>query len=235
MTKLILTENDYKKAIDIPVDGVWDSSISVKEEQMTNEILSKDKRIRDILIPKYCINKRVKALAHEIVADYKGAERLDVLVVMAGAMIFASDLAREVYAAGGIHLFFHLVKTNVYATGVKKSGEESRDVRLMLPPEDVKDKDIIIIDDIVDQGFTLTWLYQYLMNDRACKSIKICTLLNKQLDNPSPIVAAMRDQLKIDYSGFYIKDRWITGYGIDTNNEYRNMPFIVTVKEEYFI
>ncbi|NMB66391.1 MAG: hypoxanthine phosphoribosyltransferase, partial [Spirochaetes bacterium] len=91
------------------------------------------------------------------------------------------------------------------------------------------------VEDIADQGFTLSWLKNYLLHERNAKSLKICSLLYKRLDNPSQEVQNIRRQLDIDYIGFTVPDVWVAGYGIDAAYEYRHLPFIVRVNEEYFV
>lgn len=234
MTERIIHKNDYNAVIDVPLSGIKDASISSRESKIAARITDYDKRILNILIPQSCIKKRINALAREIMNDHKKNERIDILVVMTGAMVFASDLIRELYAAGAEHLFVHFIKTRTYASDVKKSGETKRDVAFTLAPDGLKEKNVIIVDDIVDQGFTLSWLCEYMKNEIQSASIKICALLNKKLENPSKQVAKLREKLHIDYSGFFIQDRWISGYGIDTDGEFRHLPFIVTIDEDYY-
>ena len=106
------------------------------------------------------------------------------LVVLTGAIIFASDLSREIFSQSGVHTDLHLIKTSVYDTAIKDTGEEYRAVNIVMEPNNISGKDIIIVEDITDQGFTLTWLIDYLLNKRNVKSVKICSLLNKILEKP---------------------------------------------------
>jgi len=229
---LILNEYDFDKIIDVPLDGVRMSGDL--ETPIIEEALKNDKRIDRIIIPESCISRRVNKIASKILRDCKNINSIDIVVVLTGAIIFASDLSRSLYTAGGINADFHLVKTSVYEGEIKKDNEEKREVRMLLPTGDIAKRDILIIEDIIDQGFTLSWLTEHLKREKKANSVKICTLLDKKLDNPTPSVKQIRENLHIDYSGFSIPDCWVAGYGIDTADNFRNMPFIITVNEEYY-
>ena len=229
---LILSEHDFNKTIDVPPDGVrLDGDLDTPRLE---EALKNDKRIDKILIPESCILKRISRLAPEILRDYKNTDSIDIVAVLTGAVLFASDLSRLLYTAGGINTNLHFVKTSVYEKEIKKDNEEQREVRILMPAGDIAQKDILVIEDIVDQGFTLSWLTEYFRHEKKANSVRICALLDKKLDKPTPNVKQIREKLHIDYSGFSIPDRWISGYGIDTAGHFRNMPFIITVNEEYY-
>jgi len=92
------------------------------------------------------------------------------------------------------------------------------------------------LDDIVDDAFTITHLRQDLLDHGITESkLKTCVLLNKILDNPSEQVKKLRNQITLDYVGFEIPDRWIAGYGIDAGEDFRELPFIVAVNENYYL
>lgn len=228
----ILHEYDFKYTINVPPGGVME--INDNETPLIEEQIKADKRIDKIIIPESVIARRVKRLASEIIRDY-GNKNIDILVVLTGAIIFASDLGRAIYTIGEANVNYHLVKTSVYGGDIKKNGdEEDREVRILMPPGNISGRDIIIVEDIVDQGFTLTWLSGYLLSEKKINSLRICSLLDKSLENPSDNIMKQRDKLRIDYAGFRITDRWIAGYGIDTADTFRNLPFIITVNEEYY-
>jgi hypoxanthine phosphoribosyltransferase len=157
------------------------------------------------------------------------------MVVLTGAIIFAADLGRELFDRAGINVRFHLIKTSVYDDAIKKSGEHFRAVKHEITPKDIEGKDILVVEDIVDQGFTLTWLKNYLLSERKVSSIKICCLLDKVLKHPSAEVRKIRKQLLVDYIGFKIPDFWVAGYGIDVAQELRNLPCVVTIDESLYI
>jgi len=229
---LILNEHDFDRIIDVPPDGI--RLIGDLETPQAEEALKNDKRIDKIIIPESCLLRRVNKLASEILRDYKNADSIDMVVVLTGAIIFASDLSRFLYSVGRINTDFHFVKTSVYEGEIKKDNEEHREVRILLPTGDIAKKNVLIVEDIVDQGFTLSWLIKYLKDEKDVNSVKVCVLLDKKLDNPTPDVKQTRDNLRVDYVGFSIPDRWVVGYGCNTTDGFRNMPFIATVNEEYY-
>lgn len=173
-------------------------------------------------------------MAEEISRDYGDVKDLEVLVVLTGAFIYASDMGRAIYEAGAINTRFHMIKTSVYDKAIKSTGEQYRAVEMTLAPQDIDNRDILVVEDITDQGFTMTWLLDYLKNERYVNSIRTCSLLTKRLDNPTDEVKKLRDELVVDYTGFDIEDIWISGYGIDTAHDFRNIPHIVGINEEHF-
>ncbi len=94
---------------------------------------------------------------------------------------------------------------------------------------------MLLIEDIVDQGFTLFEVREKLLEEQNPKSLKICVLLNKILKNPTKEVREIKNKLFLDYLGFEIPDRWIAGYGIDAGEDFRHLPFIISVKEKYYL
>jgi len=234
MSQLILNERDYNSVIEVPRAGVFDAAMTTGERARLREIVEADERIESLLIPAPCIAARNRALARQIVRDYAPARHLEVLVVLTGGVVFASDICRDIFLEGNIHARFNLIKTSVYDKSIKDSGEEYRTVRLLMEPQDVEGKDVLIMEDITDQGFTLTWMLNYLRNERHVNSVKICSLLDKRLANPTEKVKLLRDNLTVDYRGFIIEDQWIAGYGIDTADDFRNLPFIVVINEGFF-
>ena len=164
---------------------------------------------RKILIDEETINKRVHELADEISKDYEGKEIL-LLAILKGSVYFFTDLTRRI--KGNTLLSF--VRLSSY------SGEESTgNINIKIPvTDDIKDKDIVVVEDIVDSGRTLSYFLDYLKENGA-RSVKLCALLNK----PSRRVV---EDLEIDYLGFTIKDRFVVGYGLDLDEAYRTIPRI---------
>lgn len=99
--------------------------------------------------------------------------------------------------------------------------------------EDIRGKDILLIEDIVDQGFTLSKIQNHLSTQRL-NSLKTCVLLTKRLYNPTPEVKEFRKSLTLDYVGFSVPDRWVAGYGIDSGHNFRQIPDIIVVKKEKY-
>jgi len=234
MEPRVINEDDYERTITVGENGVMDHESDVEIHERLSLTLMLDDRITNLLIPEDCIRKRIRSMAKDIGHDYAGSQKLDVVVVLTGAMFFASDLTRELYTFLSAGIEIHLIKTSVYDRTIKNSNEEYRTVRLDLEPKDVDNRDILLVEDIVDQGFTLTWLVNYLVNERKVRSLKICSLINKVLKNPSGRVKEMRNGIKVSYTGFKVNDIWVAGYGIDASMELRNLPFIVSINEKMF-
>lgn len=193
-------------------------------------------RIDGVLIPEGAIHDRVIGLAREIVATYPGVDRLILLVVLKGAFVFAADLARAIAEVGGPELVFEFVRTQAYGNTIKSDSrerEEQRTVSLSQLPDSVNGADVLLVDDIVDQGLTLGRL-KAALNDAGATSLKICTLLSKRLKDPSIQVENARARLKVDFVGFDVPDVWVAGYGIDAAEDFRSLPFIVVANKAYY-
>jgi hypoxanthine phosphoribosyltransferase len=229
-------EIDYENVVKVPEEGIsgTKNDIAVRSE------ISSDKknRIDRILIPEVHLIKRIKALAREICKDYKNQEELIFVVILKGAFVFASDLGREIYKICGFQgpeIRYGFIKAVTYGKEIKHTEETTRKVKIELKPQDLEGKDVLLIEDIVDQGFTLFKIKQKLLEEENPKSLKICALLNKKLKNPTIEVGEIKNKLILDYLGFEIPDRWIAGYGIDAGEDFRHLPFIISVKENYYI
>ena len=230
----IISDRDYEKAIAVPESGIWDARIQETEKLSSLRIMQDDTRVRSLLIPAFCIKERLKQMAQEIAGDYGPLKSLDLLVILTGSFILAADLGRELYCHKLGPVVFHLAKVSTYSKEIKGSMELHRPVQIDLEPGELKGRDIIIIEDIIDQGFTLTRLKDFLLNEKQVNSLKLLCLLSKQLRNPSEDVRRLRADLTIDYTGFEVPDVWVAGYGIDAGDEFRNLPCIISVKEECF-
>jgi hypoxanthine phosphoribosyltransferase len=229
-------EIDYENVVKVPEEGIsgTKNDIAVRSE------ISSDKknRIDRILIPEAYLIKRIKALAREICKDYKNAEELILVIILKGAFVFASDLGREIYKICGFQgpeIRYGFIKAVTYGKEIKHTEETTRKVKIEVKPQDLEGKDVLLIEDIVDQGFTLFKIKQKLLEEENPKSLKICALLNKKLKNPTIEVSEIKNKLILDYLGFEIPDRWIAGYGIDAGEDFRHLPFIISVKENYYI
>ncbi len=161
------------------------------------------------LFSKDQIQARIEELAKKINQEYGPNELLVVLIVLNGGFIFAADLVRYFEMPTEIET----IRLKSYE-GVKSTGK----IKLVSPlTNDLKDKHVLIIEDIVETGKTLEFLEQHLQSQQV-KSVKICTLLNKP--------EAHEVKLKLDYIGFDIGKNFVIGYGLDLDGKYRNMPFI---------
>jgi len=198
----------------------------------------KERKIDKILIPEQYIKARIKALARKISKDYERAKEINLVTILKGAFVFASDLGREIYNVSGLkgpEIKFDFIKAVTYGKEIKQTQESQRKVRIELKSQDLRGKDVLLIEDIVDQGFTLWEIKKNLLEKEKLNSLRVCALLNKVLKDPSVEVRELKENLTIDYLGFEIPDRWIAGYGIDAGGDFRHLPFIVAVKENHYL
>src|SRR4051812_37040703 len=169
-------------------------------------------RPAEILLSEAQIQKRVHEMALEIRADYPNY--LHVIAVLKGAFIFLSDLARHM--PGHVSLDFMAVSS--YAKGTTSSGE----VKMVKDLDSALDgRNVIIVEDIVDTGLTLSYL-QKILAERHPKSLRTACLLSK----PS----RRQVNVPVDYIGFTIEDRFVVGYGLDYAEQYRNLPYITVLE-----
>ena len=157
------------------------------------------------------IEARVKAIGKEITSDYQG-KNLHLICVLNGAFIFMADLVRAI----DLPLSLDFLSVSSYGSRNQTSGE----VRLLKDLESsLKDKHVILVEDIVDTGLTMQYLLNYLKG-REPLSVKVVSLLSK----PSRRQVAV----PIDYLGFEIEDAFVYGYGLDISHLYRNLPIITS-------
>ncbi len=160
-----------------------------------------------VLIDEKTLKQRIKDIAKEIEKDYKDKE-INLICILKGSIFFTCELAKNINKNVKID-FLRIASYD---------GTDSNKIKLvadLLPS--IKDKDIIVIEDIIDTGKTLNYLIPYLKKSNP-SSIKVCTLLDK----PSRRIV----DFKADYVGFEVEDKFIVGYGLDYNQNYRNLPFI---------
>jgi len=175
------------------------------------------KDIERVLISKEEINKRVKELGEEISRDLAKEEVL-VVGVLKGCVVFLSDIIREL----DLKLDLDFMICSSYGNDTKSSGNVKiiKDINV-----DVKDKVVLIVEDIVDTGRTMANLKE-IFKVRQCKDFKICTLLDKKERRVVDI--------KADYVGFDVPNEFVVGYGLDFSGKYRNLPDIGVLKPEVY-
>lgn len=173
--------------------------------------------IKEVLISEEEIKSIVKELGKKITEDYKG-KNLYLITVLKGAVVFLADVMRAIECPCEID--FMVVSS--YGSGVKTSGNVKivKDIDTQL-----EDKDVLIVEDILDSGLTLSFLID-LLKSRNPKSIEICTLLDK----PSRRAADVHAK----YIGREVPDEFVVGYGLDYDEKYRNLPFIGILKPEVY-
>ncbi len=161
-----------------------------------------------VLLSTEQIQRRVAQLARDIRKDYPNG--LHIIAVLKGAFIFMSDLVRNI--EGNVSLDFMALSS--YAKGTTSSGE----VRVLKDLDTtLAGKDVLIVEDIVDTGLTLTYL-QDILRARGPRVLRTACLLSK----PS----RRKVDVQVDYIGFTIEDRFVVGYGLDYDEQYRNLPYI---------
>ena len=164
-----------------------------------------------VLISEETLNSRIKEVAKEIENDYKG-EEIVLICILKGASYFAIDLSKHI---DSYDVILDFMKVHSYGKANKETtGKVNID---LVPSEDLKGKNVIIIEDILDSGVTLNCLYDYI-KDMNPKTLKICVLLDKKGRRIKDIEA--------DYVGFEIDNKFIVGYGMDYDEKCRNLPFI---------
>jgi hypoxanthine phosphoribosyltransferase len=173
--------------------------------------------VSEVLLTHEQIVARVAELGVEIAADY--ADREPVMVsVLKGSIVFLADLIR----ATNLPVSVDLMELSSYGAGTETSGQ----VRILKDLSgSIEDRDVIVVEDIIDTGLTLNYLLRYL-HDRHPASVRICCLLDK----PARRLA----EIEIDYRGFTIPDRFVIGYGLDFNERYRNLPYIGVLRPSVY-
>ena len=175
------------------------------------------KSFQKVLIDKEELQIKVKELATKISDDYKGKTPLFVCILK-GSVFFTTDLLRYLT----IPCQMEFMSVSSYGAGTKSSGEVKLIKDLGVP---IENKDVIIVEDIIDSGNTLSYLKRLLLQ-RNPSSVKICTLLDKP--------ERRKVDLKADYVGFTIPDEFVVGYGLDYNEDYRQIPEICILKREIY-
>lgn len=160
------------------------------------------------LISKEELQKRVEEMAKQIAKDYEGKD-ITFICILKGSVFFTVDLAKNI--PSNVKLEF--IRVSSYH-GTESTGKIELKLDLK---EDVEGKDVIIIEDIVDTGRTLSYLKEHLKTKKT-KSLKICTLLDKKERRVC--------EIEPEYVGFNIPDKFVLGYGLDVDELYRNLPYI---------
>lgn len=167
----------------------------------------------EVLLTEAEVDKRIQEIGDQISKDYAG-ESVHLVCVLKGGSFFMCELAKRIT----IPVSIDFMSVSSYGGDTKSSGV----VRIVKDlDESLKDKHVIVIEDIVDSGRTLNYLLDMLQS-RGPQDVKLCTLLDK----PERRVV----EVKVDYTGFEIPDEFVVGYGLDYDQKYRNLPYIGMVK-----
>lgn len=169
----------------------------------------------ETLISKSKIEKRINEIAEQISNDY-ASEELYLICVLKGSIVFMVDLARKIK----VPVTMNFMSVSSYGASTQSSGQ----IKILLDlNESVENKNVIIVEDIIDSGRTLSLLTKMILG-RNPKSLKICTLLDK----PDRRVV----EVDVDYIGFPIQDLFVVGYGLDYDQRYRNLDYIGVISFE---
>lgn len=169
-----------------------------------------------ILITPEQIQQRVQELADQISSDFKDSTRLYMVGILKGAFIFLADLTRELSLP-------HTVDFMALSSYGKTT--DSGAVRILMDlREPIEGQHVLIVEDIVDTGHTLQYLY-HVLKGRQPASLHTCVLVRKKRQN---------QELTLDYLGFEIPDVWVVGYGLDYADNYRTLPYVAELKREVY-
>lgn len=176
-----------------------------------------EKYLAEILIDEETLHTRVVKLGRQISKDYAGCSNLLLICILKGGVMFLTDLTRAIDVPHEIDF----MAVSSYGVGVRESSKTVR-IDMDLNAE-LRDKHVIIVEDIIDSGYTLDFVIR-LLHARRPESLKVCTLLDK---------ASRREvNIPIAYTGFVIEDKFVFGYGLDLDEKFRNLPFIGVVRQE---
>ena len=171
----------------------------------------------DVLLNEDEIDKRTSEVANELYSKY-GDEEVVFVCILKGSVFFTCDLLKKY--KGDARLEF--LKASSY-DGTETTGNIKLDIPI--GEDKIKNKRVVVVEDILDTGYTLEYLKNYLANMNP-KSLEICVLLDK--------VERRKANVSADYVGFTIDDLFVVGYGLDYNEKYRNLPYIGVLKEEVY-
>ena len=169
------------------------------------------------LISEEQLHQKVAQIGKQVSADYQDKNLL-MVSVLKGSVVFMADLMREI----SIPCEIDFMCVSSYGSGTTTSGV----VKIIKDLDiDLKDRDLLIVEDILDSGMTLSYIKE-MLKQRGTKSIKICTLLDKPERRKADITP--------DYVGFTVPDEFVVGYGLDYDEKYRNLPYVGILKPEVY-
>ena len=169
----------------------------------------------EVLFNAQQIRDRIAELGKEITAEYEGKE-LVLVGVLKGSCPFLADLMRQI----DLRMTIDFMAVSSYKDGTKSTGDVEILKDLSNP---IRGKHVIVVEDIVDTGLTLSRLLE-ILGSRGAESIRLASFLDK----PEPRI---KKELKIDYTGFAVPNKFVVGYGLDAGGRYRNLPFIAVVRD----
>lgn len=173
--------------------------------------------IKEILFKEREIKEKVNEIGQNITKDYKNKEPI-LICILRGAVFFLTDLMRSI----DLPVELDFLSVSSYGNSTETSGvvKIRKDI-----DSDISNRDVIVVEDIIDTGLTLQYIHDYLRKHNPA-SIKTCVLLDKP--------EAHKTELSIDYMGYEIANEFVVGYGLDYAEKYRNLPYIGILKEEVY-
>lgn len=169
----------------------------------------------EVLYTEEQIRTRIKELGQQITSDYAGGD-LVLVSVLKGSCVFLADLMRVI----DLPLTIDFMSVSSYKDGTQSTG----DVEILKDlSNSIRGKDVLVVEDIIDTGLTLSRLLD-ILGTRGANTIKLASFLDK----PEPRI---KKELSIDYTGFVVPNKFVVGYGLDAAGRYRNLPFIAVVKD----
>jgi hypoxanthine phosphoribosyltransferase len=200
----------HTRAMVLPTD----SRIDLTVPTLTAHVPGYEDDIEDILISEQEIQDTVARLGEQITKDYEGEDNLLLIGVLKGAFVVMADLSRHVR----LPVEFDFMAVSSYGAATKTSGV----VRILKDLDhEIEGRNVLIVEDIVDSGLTLSYLLKNLRTRRP-KSLEVCALMQKTEVQQVP--------LDIRYRGFEIPPVFVVGYGLDYGERFRNLPYVATLK-----
>ncbi|MBA3351788.1 MAG: hypoxanthine phosphoribosyltransferase [Blastocatellia bacterium] len=169
----------------------------------------------EVLYSEQQIRERIREIGDQITTDHRGRE-LVLVGVLKGSCVFLADLMRAI----DLEMTIDFMAVSSYKDGTVSTG----DVEILKDlSNSIRGKDVVVVEDIVDTGLTLSRLLE-ILGSRGARSIKLASFLDK----PEPRI---KKELEIDYTGFVVPNKFLVGYGLDAAGRYRNLPFIAVVRD----
>jgi len=176
--------------------------------------------LQEILIDEATLQNRIAQLGAQINLDYAGCGNLLLLCVLKGGVMFLSDLSRHINVP---HVIDFMAASSYGQRARQSTGSVRIDMDMRM---DVKDKNVLVVEDIIDSGYTLAFVLKTLRN-REPASLKLCALLNKQ--------SRREVDIDVDYIGFNIENKFVFGYGLDLDERFRNLRFVGVARTDALV
>ncbi len=181
-----------------------------------------DADIERVIITEDELRAKVGQLAKQVATDYESADDLLLVCILKGAVMFMADFSRALAAVGGPAVELEFMAVSSYGQGTTSSGV----VRIIKDLDrDITDKNVIVVEDIVDSGLTLSWLLRYL-ESRSARTVDVVALFRKP--------DAVKVPVPVKYVGFDIPNEFVVGYGLDYSERYREVPFVGILRPEVY-